>query len=104
GKYGVLSERELHSRYEIYLENYKKTINIESGLTLQIANRQILPAALRYQGEVALSIAQLKAAGVSAPKGQVDLLNELTATIEELQKGIATLTKVGEDHSGDDSM
>ena len=49
GKYGVLSERELHSRYEIYLENYKKTINIESGLTLQIANRQILPAALRYQ-------------------------------------------------------
>ena len=31
GKYGVLSERELHSRYEIYLENYKKTINIERG-------------------------------------------------------------------------
>ena len=30
GKYGVLSERELHSRYEIYLENYKKTIAIES--------------------------------------------------------------------------
>ena len=104
GKYGVLSERELHSRYEIYLENYKKTINIESGLTLQIANRQILPAALRYQGEVALSIAQLKAAGVAAPKGQVDLLNELTATIEDLQKGIAALAKVAEDHSGEDSM
>ena len=104
GKYGVLSERELHSRYEIYLENYKKTINIESGLTLQIANRQILPAALRYQGEVALSIAQLKAAGVAAPKGQVDLLNELTATIEELQKGISALAKVVEDHSGEDSL
>ena len=104
GKYGVLSERELHSRYEIYLENYKKTINIESGLTLQIANRQILPAALRYQGEVALSIAQLKAAGVAAPKGQVDLLNELTATIEDLQKGISALAKVVEDHSGEDSL
>ena len=104
GKYGVLSERELHSRYEIYLENYIKTVNIESGLTLQIANRQILPAAIRYQGEVALSIAQLKAAGVAAPKGQVDLLNDLTATIEDLQKGIVTLTKAGEDHSGADSM
>ncbi len=104
GKYGVLSERELHSRYEIYLENYQKTINIESGLTLQIANRQILPAALRYQGEVALSIAQLKAAGVSAPAGQVALLNELTATIEELQKGIAALTKAVGDHSGENSM
>ena len=104
GKYGVLSERELHSRYEIYLENYKKTINIESGLTLQIANRQILPAALRYQGEVALSIAQLKAAGVAAPRGQIELLNELTATIEDLQQGIAALSKVVEDHSGEDSM
>ena len=104
GKYGVLSERELHSRYEIYLENYKKTINIESGLTLQIANRQILPAALRYQGEVAQSIAQLKAAGVTPPKGQVDLLNDLTATIDDLQKGISTLSKAVEHHSGDDSM
>jgi glutamine synthetase len=104
GKYGVLSERELHSRYEIFLENYQKTINIESGLTLQIANRQILPAALRYQGEVAQSIAQLKAAGVTPPKGQIDLLNELTATIEELQKGIATLTKAVAHHSGENSL
>ena len=39
GKYGVFTERELHSRYEILLENYKKTINIESQLTIQIANR-----------------------------------------------------------------
>ena len=104
GKYGVLSERELHSRYEIYLENYQKTINIESGLTLQIANRQILPAALRYQGEVALSIAQLKAAGVAAPKGQLDLLNELTSIIETLQQGITTLTKATEDHTGENSL
>ena len=104
GKYGVLSERELHSRYEIYLENYQKTINIESGLTLQIAARQILPAAIRYQGEVALSIAQLKAVGVNIPKGQVALLNELTNTIEELQVGITALSKVTEDHSGEDSM
>ena len=104
GKYGVLSERELHSRYEIYLENYQKTINIESGLTLQIAARQILPAAIRYQGEVALSIAQLKAVGVNIPKGQVALLNELTNTIEELQVGITALSKVTEDHSGEDSL
>jgi len=104
GKYGVLSERELHSRYEIYLENYQKTINIESGLTLQIANRQILPAALRYQGEIALSIAQLKAAGITAPAGQVTLLNELTNTIEDLQKGITSLTKATADHSGENSM
>src|SRR5262249_39980319 len=77
GKHGVFSERELHSRSEILLENYKKTINIESQLTIQIANRQILPAALRYQEQVAQAIAQLKAAGLNPPKTQTALLSEL---------------------------
>ncbi len=104
GKYGVLSERELRSRYEIYLENYTKTIAVESHLTLGIGSRQILPAALRYQGEVAQSIAQLKAAGVAAPKGQADLLNDLTATIEDLQAGLAKLGQVIEEHAQGDSM
>ncbi|WP_435011312.1 glutamine synthetase III [Tundrisphaera lichenicola] len=101
GKYGVLSERELHSRYEIYLENYKKTIAIESGLTWQIAYRQILPAAIRYQGEVASSIGALKAAGVAVPEGQTKLLGDLSKTIGELQAGLAELEKSAEDHAGD---
>ena len=49
-KYGVFTEREIHSRYEILLENYIKTINIEAHITMQMANRQIIPAALRYPG------------------------------------------------------
>ncbi|MFO0951139.1 MAG: glutamine synthetase III [Isosphaeraceae bacterium] len=101
GKYGVLSERELHSRFEILLENYKKTIAIESLLTLQIASRQILPAAIRYQGEVAGSIANLKSAGAKVPASQVSLLDTLTASIEELQANIATLEKESEGHEGD---
>ena len=82
GKYGVLSERELHSRYEIFLENYRKTINIESQLTIQIAQRMILPAALRYQEQVASAIGSLKATGVTVPKTQVAHLSELVAGIE----------------------
>ncbi len=62
-KYGVFNERELHSRYEIFVEGYRKTINIESQLTLQMARRMILPAALRYQAEIAQSIAQLESNG-----------------------------------------
>ncbi|WP_435021190.1 glutamine synthetase III [Tundrisphaera sp. TA3] len=104
GKYGVFSERELHSRFEIFLENYKKTITIEAQLTAQIGSRQILPAAMRYQAEVANAIAQLKAAGVSAPKGQVDLLNELTRTIDELQTGLAALVKASDDHAEGDTL
>jgi glutamine synthetase len=104
GKYGVLSERELHSRYEIYLENYIKTIHIESGLTLQIAARQILPAAIRFQGEVAQSVVSLKAAGISVPQGQTLLLHEVTDTIQSLITGIDDLAKATEHHPGQDSM
>ena len=46
-KYKVLNERELHARYEIMLEKYNKTVNVEGQLMVLMANRYILPAALR---------------------------------------------------------
>jgi glutamine synthetase len=103
-KYGVFSEREIHSRYEILLENYIKTIAIEAQITIQMANRQILPAALRYQAEVALAIANVKAAGGKVPASEVALLDELSSTIETLRTGIAALTKSADDHAEGDSL
>src|SRR5207248_1589077 len=104
GKYGVFSERELHSRYEILLESYKKTINIESQLTLQMARRQILPAALRYQAEVAAAITNLKNSGASVPKTQTALLAELVGVIEELQTATDALSEASEEHPDGDSL
>ncbi|WP_165244991.1 glutamine synthetase III family protein [Paludisphaera soli] len=104
GKYGVFSEREIHSRFEIFLENYRKTITIESSLTVQLANRMILPAALRYQGEVADSIAKLKAAGVSVPKNQVALLDGLVAVIDELQAAANKLSEIIEEHPAGETL
>ena len=46
-KYKVLNERELHARYEIMVETYNKTVNVEGQLMVLMANRYILPAALR---------------------------------------------------------
>ena len=89
----MFSERELHSRYEIFLENYSKTINIESQLTIQIAQRMILPAALRYQAQVAEAIANLKATGATVPKTQTAHLNELVEAIEELQTATDQLSR-----------
>src|SRR5918995_1604327 len=51
-RYKILNERELHARYEIFLENYNKTLNVEGNLMVLMANRYILPAALRYLKEV----------------------------------------------------
>ncbi len=104
GKYGVFSERELHSRYEILLENYIKTVAIESQITVQMASRQILPAAMRYQAEVAQAIANVKAAGAKVPSTQADLLSELSTTIEELQTKLTALSRAIDHHADGDTL
>src|ERR1041384_2111091 len=59
-KYKVLNDRELHARYEVFLENYNKTINIEGQLMVLMANRYIVPAALEYQKQIGQSVAAVK--------------------------------------------
>ncbi len=92
-KYGIFNERELHSRYEIFLESYHKTINIESQLTIQIAQRMILPRApLRYQLQVAESVVNPKVAGGTVPKSQSAPLSDLVEAIDDLQEATDRLT------------
>src|SRR5271154_2553935 len=59
-RYGVFNHREMHSRYEIALEQYVLSVGVEARLTLEIATTVILPAALRYQTELATNVAVLK--------------------------------------------
>jgi glutamine synthetase len=90
-KYKVLNERELRARYDVAIEQYNKTINIEAQLMVLMASRYILPAALRYQGEIAQSVSAVKAAGGSAKEAKKSLDNILKltesckATIDKLQ-------------------
>jgi len=65
-KYKVLSERELHARYDVNVETYCKTINVEAQLMVLMANRYILPAALEYQAQIANAVNATKTAGVDA--------------------------------------
>src|SRR5207237_2960338 len=51
-KYKVLNERELHARYEVMLEQYNKTVNVEGQLMVLMANRYILPAAIENDRHV----------------------------------------------------
>ncbi len=50
---GVMSRSELHSRQEIYYENYAKTLNIEARAMLELARRDFIPAAEKYIGILA---------------------------------------------------
>ncbi len=92
-KYGVLSERELRSRYEIYLERYCKDINAEANSAVQIAKTMILPAGYRYQGELVDTASKLKSIGQTVHMGTLDKLTGLVGTfeqrIEALEKTLA---------------
>jgi glutamine synthetase len=76
-KYKVLNEREVRARYDIMVEQYIKTVNVEGQLMVLMANRYILPAALEYQKQVAQSVAAVKAAGGKSVQGK-KLLDTLT--------------------------
>ena len=88
-KYGVLSERELESRLEIYLEQYCKTINVEGESDgIEMAKTMIFPAAIRYQNELASTCANLKLLGYEF---DTDTLDTVTALVKLLQDSIADL-------------
>src|SRR6202020_3516437 len=46
--YGVLSQRELQSRYEVFLEQYVTKLNIEAETAASIARTMLLPASARH--------------------------------------------------------
>ena len=49
-RYDVLSERELESRYEVFVEQYVTNLNIEAETAADMARTLLLPAALAYHG------------------------------------------------------
>ncbi|MEN6664503.1 MAG: glutamine synthetase III [Phycisphaerae bacterium] len=93
GKYNVYSSRELHSRQEILLERYIKDINIEAQTASQIAHTMILPAAIRYQGELAGAMKSAAKVGAECPE-QKKLLTGLMEAIAALSKGAVKLDEV----------
>lgn len=94
-KHGVLTKVESESRYEITLEGYNKTINIEALTTLEIAKRQILPSVIKYATSLASSINTITAVGIGADVSvQTELLKEVSSLTASLNKNIALLEEV----------
>jgi glutamine synthetase len=95
-KYNVLSRRETESRMDIYLEHYIKSVNVEARQTIEMSKTMIFPAAIRYQGELAVTCANLKAVGYTF---DTDTLDKVTALVKDLQDTTAALEKVAGHHS-----
>jgi len=102
-RYGVLNEEELVSRYNIMLEAYCKTINIESLLTATIASTMILPAALEYQSRLANTIVQSKAAvGGLNLSTEERLLRDLCEKVNQLYNSIDVLQSLRHETTDDE--
>lgn len=78
-KYNVLSRRELEARYEVYLERYAKTINIEGLTSVHIVKRQIIPAVSQFLVDQIATLGSVESVGLknSALETQVKTLNSL---------------------------
>ncbi len=100
-KYSVFSERELHSRYEVRLEMYALTIAVEAKLALELGSTVILPAAIRYQTELAQNVAALKKAGMEP---DMTLLQGVSTPISELSGALTTLKAALSDHSAESAI
>ena len=83
-RFKVLNERELHARYEVFLENYNKTVNVEGQLMVLMANRYILPAALEYQRQIGASVAAVRSGGGSSVSGK-KLLSQYTKLVDRFK-------------------
>jgi glutamine synthetase len=99
-KYGVLSEVELESRYEVGIEQYLMTLNVEANLTANIAQTIILPTAVRFQTELAGNVAALKAAGVEADTADLLLISGLIGDLRTGLTELKTAVAGAHDHEG----
>lgn len=84
-KYGVLSEQELHSRQEIYAEQYCAALNVEANLTKEIGRTVIFPVALAYAKQLADSAAVLGGIGSSTVTKVKNQLVELESALDALE-------------------
>ena len=84
-KHGVLTREESESRYEITLENYSKTINIEALTSIEMVKRQILPVAVDYATNLAASINEIKATGIEV---NTSVQGELLVSVSNLASSI----------------
>jgi glutamine synthetase len=91
GRYNVLSERELESRFEVFVEQYTTRLNIEAETAASIARTMLLPAALRH-------LTELRAAGVET------LVAETEGLVDELVEALHALESANASHPADEGL
>ena len=99
-RHRIFSEAEIHSRYEICMENYVRTVRIEALTMVDMARKEILPGIIRFLGDLAKgSNAQKEACPELELKAETKLLRKLSALADGIDEAIDLLE--GSIHSRD---
>ena len=88
----VLSKEEVESRYEILMDEYEKEINIEALTMLDIAKKDILPAASKFSRELTDTIANKKAIGIDLTY-ELETAKKVSEALTEAYQAMVTLEK-----------
>ncbi len=92
-RHGVLTEREQHARFEIYLETYVKKIQIESRIMGDMALINIIPTALQYQNSLISNVRGLKevlSAGdfKKSAEMQLEMITDISAHVNGIKVNV----------------
>lgn len=103
-KYGVYTEAELQSRVEILLDEYCKTLNIEALTMIDMAKKEILPAAAKYIKDIAKTAELAKSCGAETVFEE-ETVKDISALVTEMYKALGTLeADVQKVHSIEDTQ
>ncbi len=97
---GVLTERELRARYEIYLARYVHDIAVEARLTLEMGRTMILPAVAAAQSQLADAALKLRGLDLPADISSVAEISRLAVALQEELTELARAEREFEQHKG----
>lgn len=97
-RHNIMSEREQHARYDIYLETYTKKIQIESRVMADLAQNHIIPTAIKYQSSLIENVRGLKE--IMSPSDfkknaqiQLEMINEISEHIFIIKTKVDEMTE-----------
>ena len=101
-RHRIYSEMEIRSRYEIRLENYIRTVRIEALTMVDMARREILPAVMRYCGDLAGGLSTKKTVCPELKCGsEQKLIAKLSALIDEIDEATEALESCIDEKAGE---
>ena len=93
-KYGVLSETEMKSRWEIGMDDYRRRVRIEAGIALEIARSMVRPVVADEFSHLATALGQAQADGLKVGvRGLKALSMKIGAGLDDLHFKCDTIEK-----------